>query len=244
MPRRPAYSEQQLRAAIADSVCWSDVLRRLGRRTAGGNHRVVRQYAARWDIPTDHFDPGVGRRRAGESRQASLDDVLVERSTYDRGTLKRRLFAEGLRERRCEMCGQDERWNGRRMSLILDHINGISDDNRLENLQVVCPNCAATLDTHCGRNPVLHEPRECLACGCLFLPGSTQQRYCSLVCVGAVKSEATKGVPRPELRKAERPPYEQLLREIEATGYVAVGRRYGVSDNAVRKWMRSYERSG
>jgi transposase-like protein len=39
-----------------------------------------------------------------------------------------------------------------------------------------------------------------------------------------------------------RPPYEQLLAEIEATSYVAVGRKYGVSDNAVRKWVRFYER--
>ncbi|HVY97651.1 MAG TPA: hypothetical protein VHA54_11890 [Solirubrobacterales bacterium] len=45
-----------------------------------------------------------------------------------------------------------------------------------------------------------------------------------------------------ESRKAERPPYEKLLAEIEADGYCAVGRRYGVSDNAVRKWVRFYER--
>jgi hypothetical protein len=37
------------------------------------------------------------------------------------------------------------------MGLILDHINGLRDDHRFENLQIVCPNCAATLDTHCGR---------------------------------------------------------------------------------------------
>jgi len=44
------------------------------------------------------------------------------------------------------------------------------------------------------------------------------------------------------MRKVERPPYEQLKEEIEATSYLAVGRRYGVSDNAVRKWVRFYER--
>lgn len=50
------------------------------------------------------------------------------------------------------------------------------------------------------------------------------------------------GVPCPESRKVERPPYEKLLEEIEMTGYSAVGRKYGVSDNAVRKWVRFYEK--
>ena len=43
-------------------------------------------------------------------------------------------------------------------------------------------------------------------------------------------------------RTVARPPYDQLLREVEATSYVAVGRKYGVSDNAIRKWVRAYER--
>jgi transposase-like protein len=46
----------------------------------------------------------------------------------------------------------------------------------------------------------------------------------------------------PHRRKIERPPYDQLLREIVETSYVAVGRKYGVSDNAIRKWVRAYER--
>ncbi len=95
--------------------------------------------------------------------------MLVAGSTYQRSQLKERLYAAGLKTRLCELCGQGEDWRGRRMSLILDHINGVADDNRLENLQIVCPNCAATLDTHCGRanrHPV--EGRACLRCGELF----------------------------------------------------------------------------
>jgi hypothetical protein len=38
------------------------------------------------------------------------------------------------------------------LSLILDHINGVNNDNRIENIRIVCPNCNATLDTHCGKN--------------------------------------------------------------------------------------------
>ena len=47
--------------------------------------------------------------------------------------------------------------------------------------------------------------------------------------------------PRPATRRVERPPHDQLVREIEELGYLAVGRRYGVSDNAIRKWRRAYE---
>ena len=58
-------------------------------------------------------------------------------------------YKEGIKKRKCELCGQGEEWNGKHMSLILDHINGNPNDNRLENLQIVCPNCNATLPTHC-----------------------------------------------------------------------------------------------
>ena len=149
------------------------------------------------------------------------------------------------------MCGQDEIWHGRPMALILDHINGIGNDHRIENLRIVCPNCAATLDTHCGRN--LPRERECAGCGETFSPRHIRQRYCSLTCFnhtrdstssrnGAKSSRSSVGIPRPRKRKVERPPYEQLLREIEESSFVAVGRKYGVSDNAIRKWIVFYER--
>ena len=47
---------------------------------------------------------------------------------------------------------------------------------------------------------------------------------------------------RPGARRVERPPYPQLAREVHALGYCGTGRRYGVSDNAIRKWIRAYER--
>lgn len=136
------------------------------------------------------------------------------------------------------------------MSMILDHINGVRDDHRLENLRMVCPNCAATLDTHCGRrNRIRRAKVRCLHCDKAFVPGYASQRYCSRACGvrwdrSACRSgkPGTRGVPKPEERRVERPPYEQLLAEIEATNYLAVGRKYGVSDNAVRKWVRFYER--
>src|SRR4051812_29770139 len=126
------------------------------------------------------------------------------------------------------------------MSLILNHVNGDRHDHRLENLRIVCPNCNATLDTHCGRSTRLErEPRTCLRCGQAFAPQSPTQRYCSRAC--GTRWDR-RGRPLPGARRVQRPPYDQLLAEIAATSYLAVGRRYGVSDNAIRKWVRAYER--
>jgi hypothetical protein len=164
---------------------------------------------------------------------------MVENSTYRRGKLKERLLAAGIKKPVCEMCGQGELWHGNRMSLVLDHINGIANDHRLENLRVVCPNCAATLANHCGRN--LPRERACAACGQVFAPKSLRHRYCSQRCWGAVAAQRYRGVLHPEHRKVPRPSYEQLMADVKTMSIVAVGRKYGVSDNAVRKWIRWYE---
>ncbi len=126
------------------------------------------------------------------------------------------------------------------MPLILDHINGIPTDNRIENLRIVCPNCAATFETHCGRkNRLDREPRACLYCAAEFIPRYPTHRYCSQEC--GVHSKGS-GEPRPDRRKVARPCYEQLQSDVQSMSFVAVGLKYGVSDNAVRKWLRWYER--
>ena len=119
------------------------------------------------------------------------------------------------------------------MGLILDHVNGVRDDNRLENLRIVCPNCAATLDTHCGRKNRVVIERDCARCGKPFLVRYATHRYCSLECGSRWARPA--GKPNTASRRVARPPYEQLVHEIAETNYSAVGRKYGVSDNAIRK---------
>jgi hypothetical protein len=147
---------------------------------------------------------------------------MVERSSYGRGELKRRLFAAGPKEPVCEICGQGNRWLGKPMSMVLDHINGVSDNHRLENVRIVCPNCNATLDTHCGRNGP--RERERIVCRRTFVPGHMQHRHCSIACVGAANGTNLRGVPRAERRKVERPPHDVPCAELAASGFLAAGR--------------------
>ncbi len=238
---RIRYSGEQLKAAIAASSSWAEALRRLGYCPTGGNASTLKKRVAAAGLSTEHFDPYAAvRQRNGRGRRP-LEEILVEGSTYNRSCLKRRLYEEGLKQRECELCGQGEVWNGRQISLIIDHINGVHDDNRFENLRIICPNCAAGLDTHCGRKNRLEvEPRACSYCGKMFRPKYASHRYRSVVC--GRRHRPKPGLPCSDRRRVERPPHAQIVREVNKLGYVAVGRRYGVSDNAIRKWIRQYER--
>ena len=81
-------------------------------------------------------------------------------------TLKQRLYDEGSKHRRASSAGKARSGAAGGCALILDHINGVADDNRLENLRIVCPNCAATFDTHCGRqNRTVPRIATCPHCG-------------------------------------------------------------------------------
>jgi hypothetical protein len=233
-------SDSDVAAAIAASRSWAEALRRLDYCPTGGNWKSLKARAAALDISVDHFDPKAALREANRRGRVPLEEILVEHSTYSRGKLKQRLYDADLKQRRCELCGQGEAWQGKPMGLILDHVNGIRDDHRLENLRIVCPNCAATLETHCGRkNRIQRDPIGCRRCGAPFIPRARTQRYCSRECGSRWDRRGRK---RLGTRKVDRPPREQLISEVETEGYLATGRRYGVSDNAIRKWILEYER--
>ena len=233
VPSRLRYSHADLREAVAASQSWAETLRRLGYCPTGGNWKTIKRRTAELGIPTGHFDPYASARGRPRRDRIPLEEILVEGSTYSRTNLKQRLYSQGIKAPICELCGQGDDWHGKRIGMILDHVNGVRDDNRLENLRIVCPNCAATFDTHCGRkNRVLMESLPCRRCGRGFTPRYRTQRYCSREC--GSRWDRT-GYRFRGARKVERPPYERLVKEIDALGYCAVGRKYGVSDNAVRK---------
>lgn len=153
MKSKERWEQDTLRDLISKSKSLNEVLIKLGLVPGGHNNKTFKKYRDLYNIDTSHFSKCYDViSNLSRENKTNLSDILVENSGYNRTHLKKRLYEEGLRERKCEMCGQGEEWHGNRMSLILDHINGVRDDNRIENLRIVCPNCNSTLDTHCGKN--------------------------------------------------------------------------------------------
>jgi DNA-binding CsgD family transcriptional regulator len=93
------------------------------------------------------------KRRAIVARPVAtpIAELLVVDTYRGRYNLKARLLKEGLKENRCERCGLID-WAGEPLTLALHHINGRRNDNRLENLALLCPNCHSQTSNYAGRN--------------------------------------------------------------------------------------------
>ena len=152
--KKRKWTEKQLRRAARTSTSIRQVLTKIGLKEAGGNYVQVQKYLKFYKVDTAHFKgKGWNKGLVGIGKPLySLEQILVENSFFQSYKLKKRLFDAKLKPEHCEECGWSERSADGRIPLELDHINGISTDNRLENLRVLCPNCHSLKPTHRGRN--------------------------------------------------------------------------------------------
>ena len=150
---RRSWTDEQLIEAVPRCDSMSQVLQLLGLKvTAAGNRRTVKLYIQKLNLDTSHWtgQGWVGTREFHPVKK-SLAEILTVNSSYPTSHLRLRLFKEKVKEPKCENCGLTI-WLGQEISFELDHINGVSNDHRIENLRVLCPNCHSQTPTWRGRN--------------------------------------------------------------------------------------------
>lgn len=152
--KKKSWTESQLKKAARSSKSIRQVLKKINLRLAGGNYAQIKKYLKYYKIDTRHFTGqgwNKGMRGIGKPHIA-LENILVKGSDFQSYKLKKRLFDAKLKPQHCELCGWKKKSKDGRLPLELDHINGDSMDNRLQNLRILCPNCHSLQPTHRGRN--------------------------------------------------------------------------------------------
>lgn len=212
----------------------TDILNKLKLKNNGGNYNTLTHFIEINNIDISHF---IVKKRNYEIKNITkFEDALVENSTYkSTNSLKKRLYNSNLKKRECELCGQNEYWNGKKMSLILDHINGISNDNRLENLRIVCPNCNATLETHCRGYRGLEEKKK-------YKYVSIKKKCTNIDCFKLIDERSTKCRSCTRKSQSKKPDinFTELVSNIQKLGFKACGEKYNVDKSTVRSWYKNF----
>ena len=148
------WTDEQFILAVKSSFSYAEVLRKLNLKVAGSNYDTVKRKIKKLNLDISHMTGKIwnkGKNFKFKPR-IELKDALVVNSPYiSSNKLKYRLLKEGLKQHICENCHKSM-WCKNKIPLELHHINGDKHDNRIENLQLLCPNCHAITDNYRGRN--------------------------------------------------------------------------------------------
>lgn len=152
------YNEQELLEAVSKATSIRTCLKILGRVPKGGNYKILKSYLDKFNIDYSHFT-GKGWRKGKtfKTERKKLDQILCKNSTYKSGSpyqsskIKELLFKNKIKDRKCEICNI-EKWRGKDLSFELHHIDGDSQNNELQNLQILCPNCHSLTENFRGKN--------------------------------------------------------------------------------------------
>lgn len=150
-------TDEQFVNLLKNSTTISEVLFKLGYTVKGNSwgYSQVKQRMTDLNLDFSIFKGKESIYKSTAVKAVTPEMVLKDNCKHTRSVLRRCILKHNLLPYKCDICGVTE-WNGKTLSLELDHINGKNNDNRLENLRFLCPNCHSQTSTYGSRNQQLN----------------------------------------------------------------------------------------
>ena len=223
------WTDEQFINAIKTSTKYIEVSQKLGLTNLGANYKTIKKYINNMNLDISHF---LSRKQLAQNARDKIkilsDEELFSINSVDRKYIKKIILQKNLIPYECstENC-KIQTWFGKNLSLHLDHINGINNDNRLENLRFLCPNCHSLTETYCikkkNNDPNTKKYNFCKDCNAHINQLSNYCRNC-------VKNHKT---------TIKWPSDQILITMVKQSNYTKVGVILGVSANSVKKRLHS-----
>jgi len=220
-------SKNEIQKLLNESSSFVEVLEKLGLCGHSGNHRTLKERIKLDNLDTDEL---VRKRKEKvikifSMQKTPLSKMMVKNSIYKMSkSFKKRMIEENVLDYCCQECGNKGDWMGKKLSLQIEHKNGDSKDHSLENLCFLCPNCHSQTETYAGRNSNMKKSRICIEC-----KGPTKGKGKKCVKCTTQKQPQKFFVTKEKL--------EKLVKKHSLT---FLGRKFGVTDNSVRKRCRKF----
>jgi hypothetical protein len=151
------FSHEEILDIINNSYSAAEAARKLGFEGKSGSTTRLRKYLNNLNIDFSHWTGQLwskGKTILTDQRvckKIKLEEMFVENSLAPRTHIRSLVLKNNLLEYKCNICNMLPIWNEKKLTLQLDHINGIRNDHRLENLRWLCPNCHSQTETFCGK---------------------------------------------------------------------------------------------
>ena len=231
-------SDKEFENLLKQAHTWKELALLMGYKTAsGGTINTIQRRAKRLNLDTSHFTSYSQHT----NKHIPDEELFTKESNVAQTTVRRRMLQDETVPYRCAICDLGQIWNGKPLTLRLDHINGNNRDNRRENLRWVCPNCDSQLPTYSGKNAYRYKGKHktvkpvkyfCSRCG---KPLQSKPKKDTSYCSDCAKE--TKGIRTKRTFEYTRDELKDIVRNNPMT---KAGKILNMSDNGVRKWLKVF----
>lgn len=230
MPQTPTWSDNSLTEAVSSSTGVTEVVRKLYGSWCGGSSQLVVKRIKSLGLGTSHFTRRVPRVPRNQP------DTYFLCNGRDLSSKKVRALLLKYKPYECSLCGNSGSHNGLKLTLHVDHKDGVRSNNELENLRWLCPNCHSQTETYASKNIKTRDRKVVvlvtLFCKCCAKEFKVEKRvmdlkiesgqssfFCSVLCSNLSRRQATD---------------EQILVLMgERVSNPDIARRLGMSTSAV-----------